>query len=141
MNQVGHTGGMAKRKVDRQAEPTLGDRLRALRESEGWSLREVATKAGINHGYLSQLERGDVSQPGPAMLHKLAEGYGESFLTLMRWAGYVEADDSGLTGNQRRALSYLGDDVSDEELSAIKAVLDVIRTKRATMTGAPSAVR
>lgn len=125
---------MAKPKSDRDAEPTLGDRLRALRESEGWSLREVATKAGVNHGYLSQLERGDVSQPGPAMLHKLAQGYGESFLTLMRWAGYVEADESGLTGNQRRALSYLGDDVSDEELTAIKAVLGVLRTKRATMT-------
>src|SRR3954453_4630898 len=114
---------MPKRKPDKAAEPSLGDRLRALRESEGWSLREVATKAGVNHGYLSQLERGDVSQPGPAMLHKLAEGYGESFLTLMRWVGYVEADGSGLSGNQQRALSYLGDDVSDEDLTAIKAVL------------------
>jgi hypothetical protein len=67
------------------------------------------------------------------MLHRLAAGYGESFVTLMRWAGYVEGDNSGLTANQQRALSYLGDEVSDEELSAIKAVLDVLRTKRATM--------
>lgn len=72
------------------------------------------------------------------MLHKLADGYGEPFPTLMRWAGYVEADDSGLSGNQRRALSYLGDDVSDEELSAIKAVLDVLRAKRSTMTSSQS---
>lgn len=131
---IRHTGVMPKQESARVADPPLGERLRELRESEGWSLREVATKAGVNHGYLSQLERGDVSQPGPAMLHKLADGYGESFLTLMRWAGYVEPGDSALTGNQQRALSYLGDDVSDEEVAAIKAILDVLRTRRATMT-------
>lgn len=133
-----HTGGMAKKKVDETL--SLGDRLRALREAEGWTLREVAAKAGVNHGYLSQLERGEVSQPAPAMLHKVADAYGESFVTLMRWAGYIEADDSGLTANQSRALSYLGDDVSDEELSAIKAILDVLRTKRATMTQHPGSL-
>ena len=66
------------------------------------------------------------------MLHKIADAYGESFLTLMRWAGYVESDESGITTNQARALSYLGDDVSDGELAAIKAVLDAIRARRAT---------
>ncbi len=114
-------------------QPSLGERLRELREAAGWSLREVATKAGVNHGYLSQLERGEVSQPAPAMLHRLAEGYGESFVTLMRWAGYVEADDAGVTPNQARALSYLGDEVTDEELVAVKAVLEAIRVKRATL--------
>lgn len=121
-----HTGRMPKGASD----PSLGDRLRTLRASEGWSLREVAAKAGVNHGYLSQLERGEVSQPAPSMLHRLAEGYGESFVTLMRWAGYVDAEGPGVSANQARALSYLGDDVSDEELSAIKAVLEAIRAKR-----------
>ena len=92
---------------------SLGERLRDLRESEGRTLREVAAKAGVNHGYLSQLERGEVSEPAPSMLHKIADAYGESFLTLMRWAGYVESDESGITTNQARGLSYLGDDVSD----------------------------
>lgn len=122
-------------KPDSDAQDQLiGDRLRELRESNGWSLREVATKAGVNHGYLSQLERGDVSQPAPAMLHKLSEGYDEPFGVLMRWAGYIEEDDSGITSNQARALSYLGDDVSDDELEAIKAVLTAIRMKRPTFS-------
>lgn len=87
----------------------------------------MATRAGVNHGYLSQLERNEVAEPAPSMLHRLANGYGEPFLVLMQWAGYIE---EGLSPNQARALSYLGDDPSDQELEAIRAVLDVLRAKR-----------
>ena len=59
-----------------RGEP-FGDRLRQLREKSGRSLRDVATKAGLNHGYLSQLERGEIAEPAPSVLHKLAAGYGE----------------------------------------------------------------
>ncbi len=110
----------------------LGDRLRTLRESQGWSLREVAAKAGVNHGYLSQLERGDVAEPAPSMLHKVAAGYDVPFQVLMQWAGYIEPTDNDLSPNQAIALKLLGDDVSDEELEAIRAVMDVLRTRRST---------
>lgn len=111
-------------------ENRLGARLRELRQDRGRSLREVASRAGVNHGYLSQLERGEVAEPTPSMLHKLAAGYGEPFVVLMRWAGYVE-DAPDLTENQARALSYLGDNPTDAEVDAIKAILEVIREKRA----------
>lgn len=122
------TGHVAKER----SQSDLGDRLRSLRESQGWSLREVATKAGVNHGYLSQLERGDVAEPAPSMLHKVAAGYDVPFLVLMQWAGYIEATDEDLSPNQAMALKYLGDDVSEEELDAIRAVIDVLRSRRAT---------
>lgn len=116
--------------MERQpTDKSLGGRLRTLREERGWSLREVAARARVNHGYLSQLERGEVSEPAPSILHKLAEGYREPFIVLMQWAGYVE---EGLSPNQARALSYLGENPSDEEVLAIKAILDVLRAKRAT---------
>lgn len=111
---------------------SFGARLREIRTEKGLSLREVASRADVNHGYLSQLERGEIAQPAPSILHKLAEGYGEPFAVLMRWAGYIEDDQQGLSPNQTRALSYLGDDVSDQELEAIRAVLDAIRARRAT---------
>ncbi len=50
-----------------------------------------------------------------------------AFVVLMQWAGYVEATD-GLSPNQALALKYLGDDVSEEELEAIRAALDVLPT-------------
>lgn len=115
-----------------RSQSDLGERLRELRDSRGWSLREVAAKAGVNHGYLSQLERGEVAEPAPSMLHKVAAGYDVPFPVLMRWAGYVEGADGDLTPNQAMALSYLGNDVSEGELAAIRAVLDAIRSRGAT---------
>lgn len=109
-------------------ERTLGGRLRELRGATGLSLREAAAKAEINPGYLSQLERDEIQSPSPAILQKLAEAYDEPLLALMQWAGYVE--DVELSANQARALKYIGQDVSDEELQAVKAVLDAIRSTR-----------
>jgi transcriptional regulator with XRE-family HTH domain len=113
-------------------EPTLGDRLRGLREAGGLSLRKVARDSGLNSGYLSQLERNEIAQPTPSVLQKVAAAYGESLGTLMRWAGYIEDDPAGISPNAKRALSYLGDNFSEEELEALKAVLEVIRRKGAT---------
>jgi transcriptional regulator with XRE-family HTH domain len=118
-------------KPETEVAAPLGERLRQHRDAQGWSLRQVAARAEVNHGYLSLLERGEVTEPAPSMLHKLARGYDLPFIVLMRWAGYVEADEKDLTQNQAIALSYLGDDVSDDELAAVKAVLDAIRSKGA----------
>lgn len=111
----------------------IGDRLRALRESQGRSLREVAAKAGMNHGYLSQLERNEVAEPAPSMLHKVARGYDVPFPVLMQWAGYIEPSENDLRPNQAIALKLLGDDVSEEELEAIRAVIEVLRNRRSTL--------
>lgn len=127
-HRVRDTGGMARTR----SRSELGERLREYREGRGWSLREVAAKAGVNHGYLSQLERGDVAEPAPSMLHKVATGYDIPFSVLMQWAGYVEAHESPLTANQEIALKYLGEEVSDEELDAIRAIIDVLRSRRST---------
>ncbi|QNA86320.1 helix-turn-helix domain-containing protein [Sphingomonas sp. So64.6b] len=40
------------------AADTIGDRLRALRKREGWTLTEVASRTGISQGTLSKLENG-----------------------------------------------------------------------------------
>jgi transcriptional regulator with XRE-family HTH domain/Zn-dependent peptidase ImmA (M78 family) len=114
----------------RVSDDGLGARLRELRDKKGLGLREVAAKAEVNHGYLSQLERGEVAQPAPAILQKLSKGYGVPFPVLMDWAGYIEA---GLSANHARALSYLGDEVSDQELELVRAFLKAIRSgSRAT---------
>jgi transcriptional regulator with XRE-family HTH domain len=106
----------------------LGEKLRRVRADKGLGLREVAAHAGVNHGYLSQLERGEIAQPAPQILHKLAGGYDEPFPVLMRWAGYIEEDPGQLPRNQARALKYMGNqDLTDQELKAIKAILDLRR--------------
>jgi transcriptional regulator with XRE-family HTH domain len=104
-----------------------------LREEKDLGLREVAKLAGVNHGYLSQLERGEVAQPAPAILQKLARGYDVPFQVLMDWAGYLE---SGLSANHERALSYLGEEIDDRELELVRAFLDAIRKGGATFSRA-----
>jgi len=105
----------------------LGAELRKSRERNGLGLREVALKAKVTHGYVSQLEREEIAQPAPAVLQKLAEGYGEPFELLMRWAGYIEAGN--ISENQARALKFMGDELSDDELKVIRSVLDAIRAR------------
>jgi transcriptional regulator with XRE-family HTH domain len=110
-------------------EPTLGSRLRELRSEKKMSLRDVERLSGVNSGYLSQLERDEIASPGPATLQKLATAYEEPPGVLMLWAGYIEQDSNELAPNAKRALSMLGDDITDDELRVIRAVLDTLRNK------------
>ncbi len=95
----------------------------------------MAARAKINHGYLSQLERAEIAEPGPSMLHKVANGYGVPFSAVMEWSGYIESAGKELTKSQALALSYLGENPSEQELDAVRAVLDAIRSRRATFSG------
>ena len=106
----------------------LGQQLRARRSEQNLSLRAVERASGVNSGYLSQLERGEIAKPTPSVLQKVANAYDVPFQIVMRWAGYVE---DGLSPTAQRALSVLGDDFTDEELQALKAVLDVLRNRGA----------
>lgn len=108
----------------------LGSNLRDLRKKQGLSLRELERRAGINNAYLSQLERGEVAQPTPSMLGRLAEAYDVPFETLMSWAGY-SVTPKALTRPQAKALSYFAD-ASDEEVEALRAILEVLRNRGAT---------
>lgn len=110
-------------------EHTLGSRLRELRSQKKLSLREVERLSGVNSGYLSQLERDEIASPGPSTLQKLAATYEEPLSVLMLWAGYIEEDPGELAPNAKRALSMLGDDITDDELRVIKTVLDTLRNK------------
>ena len=109
------------------AQPKLGERLRELRERQKISLREMERRSGINSGYLSQLERNEIAQPTPSVLNRLAAHYGEPVSVLMEWAGYIETDPEGLSPNRKRALNYIPEDISDDELEALRAVLQALR--------------
>ncbi len=69
----------------------LGSHLAELRNSRGLSLRDVeeATDKAVSNAYLSQVERGQISQPSPNILYSLAEIYGAPYEELMEMAGYI----------------------------------------------------
>ncbi|MDQ2631123.1 MAG: ImmA/IrrE family metallo-endopeptidase, partial [Actinomycetota bacterium] len=84
-------------------------------------------RSGINSGYLSQLERNEIAQPSPSVLGRIADSYGEPFEVLMEWAGYIRSAPEGLSPNKKRALNFIPDDINDQELKALRAVLAALR--------------
>lgn len=56
---------------DPVAEATFGAQLRECRQAVGLSLRQLATRVGYDHSYLSQVERGQ--RPGSAELARLCD--------------------------------------------------------------------
>lgn len=50
----------------------LGAVVRAWRAWHGWSVTELARRAQVSKGYVSEVERGKISRPKPEQLEKLA---------------------------------------------------------------------
>jgi transcriptional regulator with XRE-family HTH domain len=58
-------------------EPQVGERVKAIREARGLSLRALAKESGLSVNTISLIERGDNS-PTVASLHRLAAALGSS---------------------------------------------------------------
>jgi XRE family transcriptional regulator, regulator of sulfur utilization len=65
------------------ATPAIGDRIRALREAMGLSLRDLGERTGVSAPMLSQVERGETS-PTLAVAGRIASGLELSLSQLLR---------------------------------------------------------
>lgn len=81
----------------------LGGRVRALRESLGLSLRDLAERSGVSAPMLSQVERG-VTSPSIAVADRIANGLELSLSQLVRLdeAGHLVIVRSGEGRSHRR---------------------------------------
>src|SRR4051812_49975064 len=68
--------------------PSLGARVRALREAEGMSLRDLSERSGVSAPMLSQVERGETS-PTVAVAERIAAGL------QLRLSQLLRLDESG----------------------------------------------
>ncbi len=64
-----------------EVSQSLGNRLRALRESRSWTLDTLAEQTGLSKAYLSRLEAG-ARQPSIVVLCGFAKAFGVSIATL-----------------------------------------------------------
>lgn len=72
----------------------LAEELRRIRAIRELSLREIEKETGISNAYLSQLERGEATNPSAQKLYKLAKFYEIPYELLMEWAGYASSERS-----------------------------------------------
>lgn len=96
----------------------IGSRIKVERESRGWSLTDLATKAGVSRAMIYKVERGE-SSPTANLLGKLSGAFGLSMSTLMaraelRQGKLLRAADQPLwidpeTGYERRHVSPRSD--------------------------------
>jgi transcriptional regulator with XRE-family HTH domain len=66
----------------------IGSRIRTEREGRGWSLTELAERAGVSRAMIHKIERGD-SSPTANLLGKLSGAFGLSMSTLLARAEAV----------------------------------------------------
>lgn len=52
---------------------SLGAYLRTARTRAGLSLRQLASRASMNYGYLARIENGERAKPAPDVLQRLAD--------------------------------------------------------------------
>ena len=83
--------------VATEPNPTIGPRIKALREAGGLSLRDLAQRTGVSAPMLSQVERGETS-PTLAVAARIASGLDLSLSQLLRLeeggaVSVVRADD------------------------------------------------
>jgi HTH-type transcriptional regulator, competence development regulator len=109
----------------------LGSRLASVRKVKGLSLRGTARDAGISPPYLQKIERGEVKQPSPSVLHGLAGALGIKYGDLMELAGYLlPARTRGSASVNVLAQALSADDLSAEELEQLAEYLAFMRRDR-----------
>lgn len=113
----------------------LGQYLKTLRESLGYSTYDVNKLCDISQSYLSLVENGK-RKPSAVILKKLAPIYNVNYIDLYEKAGYLDLAESkklSKTRNDFRMASYGGVDTKDldeEDIEEINRFIEFIKQKK-----------
>ena len=102
----------------------LGQELSAARKRLGATLESVATPANISVAYLRKLEKGNVNNPSPRVLQRLADVLDVPYNRLMALAGYLIPESTAVPA------VLLEQDLSDEEWQAVAAFIRYLKAQR-----------
>lgn len=114
----------------------LGQKLKDVRGLRGLSLKAVAEPAGISAAYLQKLEKGQVKNPSPNILHALSSELTVPYSTLMKLAGYVvprgSTPERAVAGGNMLAHALSSEDLSEDEAEALARYLSWYRHDRSS---------
>ena len=133
---------MEKRRPEKGASGTFGERLRDLRRAAGLTQEELASRAGLSPGAVGTLERGVRSRPYPHTVRALADALGvaeEDRASLLASVPERGGDTPSVTGTPetsvppRPATPLVG---RERELAEITDLLARPEVRLLTLTGA-----
>jgi len=103
-------------------------RREALRkEDKSFSVRQVATRVGVEPAYLSKVERAEVAPPSEATVRRLAADLGEDPDMLLALAGKVSSDLQVIIRERPRLFAELIRQLKDAPEDAILKVVREVR--------------
>jgi transcriptional regulator with XRE-family HTH domain len=116
--------------------------LRMIRLVRGYSLKEVAGRSGLSAGYIQKIERGEIKEPSPHRLRRIAGALDYSYPQLLVLAGYVDDDATGSSA-EVKGLGVLGDAIGgagldEAEAGFLAATLTAYRELRAAGAEPPT---
>jgi transcriptional regulator with XRE-family HTH domain len=106
----------------------LGRELSSARQASGRSLRDVAGESEISAAYLQKLERGQVDEPSPKILQRLATVLQLDYRKLMELARY-DLPPSRVR-RQPLAARFAAADLTEVEQRAVAAFIDHLVAQR-----------
>lgn len=110
---------------------SLGEVLREARIKKGWSLREAEGRTGIHNAHISQIETGNITQPGAALLWSFADAYDLDFTRLLRLAGHTTKDRAaGARRSLAGAALHALDDLSPGEQREVLEYMATLKRQR-----------
>lgn len=112
----------------------LGQYLRSVRESLGYSTYDVNKLCDISQSYLSLMENGK-RKPSAIILKKLAPIYSLDYLDLYEKAGYIDLieDEKKSKRNNFRYASHNGLDtegLDEDDIKEINAFIEFVKNKK-----------
>lgn len=104
-----------------------GKREKLKKQDSSYSLRQVATRIGVEPSYLSKVERGDQSPPSEEKIKALASELNENPDVLLAMAGKVSTDLQDIIKKRPELFSQLIKELKD---LPDHAVLKIVREVR-----------
>lgn len=117
----------------------LGQYLKSVRESLGYSTYDVNKLCNISQSYLSLMENGK-RKPSAIILKKIAPIYSLNYLDLYEKAGYIDLieDEKQLKNKDFRYASSGGintEGLDEDDIKEINNFVEFIRNRKKTKEG------
>lgn len=112
----------------------LGKQLKQSRDHKALSLESAAAPAKISAAYLHKLEHGQVNNPSPRVLARIAVALDVAYLDLMELAGYLDEEQRAQAQARQPQQPHplASQQLTPEEWKAVAAFIQNLLAQRET---------